>query len=223
MSKECIIIAGAGGFGREVLSYIKDLQQAGTACAVKGFIDDNLHALDGRSIAEKILGAIDDYEVQHEDRFVIAVGDCRVRKDIRRRLSAKGAPFFTVIHPLSYIAPRVQLGSGSILCPFTSIGPDAVIGENVVLNTYASCGHDSRIADFCVLSPYAVTNGGVSLDEGVFLGTHAVVAPGKRVGAWSKISAGSVAMRDIEAGSLAAGISVAARVMYHSDSEGDRL
>jgi acetyltransferase-like isoleucine patch superfamily enzyme len=83
-----------------------------------------------------------------------------------------------------------------------------------VLNTYASAGHDAQLGACAVLSPYAVVNGNVVLEEGVFLGTHATVVPGKRVGAWSKLGAGAVAHGDLEAGSLAMGNPAKGRVMF---------
>jgi acetyltransferase-like isoleucine patch superfamily enzyme len=65
-----------------------------------------------------------------------------------------------------------------------------------------------------VLSPYAVVNGNVVLEEGVFLGTHATVVPGKRIGAWSKLGAGAVAHGDLDAGTLALGNPARGRVMF---------
>ena len=67
----------------------------------------------------------------------------------------------------------------------------------MVLNTYASVGHDSKAGPCCVLSPYAVVNGNVELGEEVFMGTHATVIPGRKVGRRSSLSAGAVVVRDV--------------------------
>ena len=44
------------------------------------------------------------------------------------------------------------------------------------------------------------------LEEGVFLGTHAVIHPMIRVGAWSKIASGSVVNRNVPPNCLALGV-----------------
>ncbi len=83
-----------------------------------------------------------------------------------------------------------------------------------MLNTYASVGHDAQVDQLCVFSPYSVVNGHVQLGQQVFLGTHATVTVGRTVGAYSKISAGSVATQDVPSGSLVVGNPGTARVMF---------
>ena len=46
---------------------------------------------------------------------------------------------------------------------------------------------------------------GSRLDGGIFLGTHATITPGIRVGAGSRIAAGAIVYRDVPKGSLAVG------------------
>ena len=49
-----LIIVCAGGFGREVYYMAKQIGKWN----IKGFIDDNIHALDGVNIALPIIGTI---------------------------------------------------------------------------------------------------------------------------------------------------------------------
>jgi acetyltransferase-like isoleucine patch superfamily enzyme len=44
------------------------------------------------------------------------------------------------------------------------------------------------------------------LGDGVFLGTGAVVLPGRSVGAWARIGAGAVVTTDVPGGVTAAGV-----------------
>ena len=56
-----IIIVGAGGFGRELLQWIKDINaqsKSGGVWEIVGFIDDDLHALDGVEVDYPIVGSI---------------------------------------------------------------------------------------------------------------------------------------------------------------------
>ena len=41
-----LIIIGASGFGREVLQIVKDINKAVMTWNIRGFLDDNLNALD---------------------------------------------------------------------------------------------------------------------------------------------------------------------------------
>ena len=58
------------------------------------------------------------------------------------------------------------------------------------------------ILSLCFL-PYSTANGGTILEEGVFLGTHAVINPMIRIGAWSKVASGSMVYRDVPPNCLA--------------------
>ena len=42
-----LYIVGAGGFGREVYAWLLDLPECNFEWQIKGFLDDNLEAMDG--------------------------------------------------------------------------------------------------------------------------------------------------------------------------------
>jgi acetyltransferase-like isoleucine patch superfamily enzyme len=56
-----------------------------------------------------------------------------------------------------------------------------------------------------VLASYSVATGHSTLEDEVFLASHAVVTPSRRVGAGSRVSAGAVVFNDVPPGCLAAG------------------
>lgn len=216
-----LTIVGAGGFGREVLAYARDVARATGTFRIAGFLDDDPnalqghHALQGRDAGAAVIGDIASLTPGEGDRFVLAVGEPRVRRALALALAARGVrddAFVSIVHPTAYVAG--ELAPGCVIAPFAFVGPGATLGRHAVLNTYASAGHDARLGDCAVLSPYAVVNGNVVLEEGVFLGTHATVVPGKRVGAWSKLGAGAVALGDLEPGTLAMGNPAKGRVMF---------
>lgn len=212
-----LYIVGAGGFGREVLAYARDVARAAATAPfrIAGFLDDNPGALAGKSVGTAVVGSLASVTPSPEDRFILALGEPRLRHQLALALQARGvaeAAFLTLVHPTAYVAG--ELAPGCVIAPFAFVGPGAALGAHAVLNTYASAGHDARLGAACVLSPYAVVNGNVVLEEGVFLGTHATVVPGKRIGAWSKLGAGAVAHADLDAGTLALGNPARGRVMF---------
>ena len=200
-----IVLVGAGGLGREVLNYVLEAIRPSPHMRVKGFLDDNPSAPRPDRCEYPILGSLQDYRIEPQDRFVMTIGDCVKRAELTRKLEARGARFMTILHPTAYVAPNATVGNGCIVGPFCAIGSGARVGDNVLLTWYSSLAHDSVCGSFAVLSPYSTANGSAVLEEGVFLGTHAVIHPSIRVGAWSKVASGSVVYRDIPPKRMAMG------------------
>ncbi len=212
-----VVIAGAGGFGREVYQWAKNSFQD-DEFKIKGFLDDDPKVLDNFDIDVGIIGGLlqetDTYEVKENDRFIIAVGNIAIKKKAVSQLKNMGAKFLTLIHPTAIVSDTAKLGEGAVICPFATVSDSVVLDDFAMLNFYASCGHDARVGKYCILSPYATLNGFAVIEDEVFLGTHAAVALYKKVGCGSKISANSVAMDDVPAHSLVYGVPGKYKVIF---------
>ncbi len=207
-----LVVAVAGGFGRELAAYARD-----SGFRVTAFLHDlEAHpgSLDGVELGAEIRGPAETYAPADGELLAIGLGEPAARRELADTLCAAGARLATVVHPTAWVAPTARIGAGVVIAPFAFVGPGAQIGELSVLNTYASVGHDGVIGRACVLSPYAVTGGWATLEDEVFLATHAVVTPRRTVGAGSAVSAGSVAFRDVAPRSLATGNPARARALY---------
>ena len=200
---ERLIIVGAGALGREVLGLARDCRAKGAAFEIAGFLDGNPGALAGFNVGVPIIGA--ECRPAQDDRFVIAVGDPAERARLAADITRWGGRLKSLTHPLAYVAPSAVLGEGVILAAFCFVAENARLGHNVFLNTYASAGHDVKVGDNAVFSPYAVANGNAVVERGAFLGTHAILAQGCRLGEGARLAAGSVAYRDVPPGHLALG------------------
>ena len=71
-------------------------------------------------------------------------------------------------------------------------------------------GHDSVIGDFVTFSPGVHCNGNVQIDDGVYVGSGAVIRQGRpderlRIGKGAVIGMGAVVTQDIEPGCTVAG------------------
>jgi len=195
-----VIVVGASGFGRELLQYVQDAHGDNPGVHIKGFLDDDPAKAGGAIVGDTLT-----YPIGEEDRFIISLGDPGLRRALAERLSRRGARFVSIVHPTAYVAPTARIGDGCIIGPFANVGSYVQLEDHVLLNLYSAAGHDARIGSCCVFSPYSVANGGSRLDGGVFLGTHATITPGIRVGAGSRIAAGAIVYRDVPKGSLAVG------------------
>jgi sugar O-acyltransferase (sialic acid O-acetyltransferase NeuD family) len=206
-----LIIVGAGGFGREILTWAYDSCRDGglvdgEPCEVAGFLDDNPSALDGFEVGVEHLGSVDNYVPQDTDRFVIAIGNPAIRMGIARSMESKGWKFVTIKHPTAIVGPRVKLGHGCILCPYSVVTTDIVIGNHVIVNVHAIVGHDSKVGSGCTINGLCEITGRCEIGEGVAMGTHASLIPGRHVGDYAVIGAGSVVIKHVKSRSTVFGV-----------------
>lgn len=104
------------------------------------------------------------------------------------------------------MATTAAVGLGSILCPYAIVSDAVHLGRFTLMNYHSSLGHDAKTGDFAVLSPYAALGGAAETEADCFLGLHASVAPGKRLGSRTKVSANSAVLSDTPADSLVYGV-----------------
>jgi sugar O-acyltransferase (sialic acid O-acetyltransferase NeuD family) len=199
-----LIIVGAGGFGREVLGYARDVQAKLMEWEIKGFVDDNPNALENVTCDIPIIGAIRDYQPQEEDFFVMAIGSPKQKLDVAQKLTKNGAKFISLIHPTA--RSNGTLGCGCVLSPFSFISCNVQIGDFVTINVYASIGHDSVIGDGCTLISYASVGGSATLGKGIFVGAHGCILNNAKIGDFATVAAGSVVIKSVKPGTTVIGV-----------------
>lgn len=199
-----LIIVGASGFGREVLQWVKHSNLVQNTWNVKGFIDDNLEALNGYQCDYQVIDSIKNYSPNPNDYFAIAIALPRVKKIVVEILQSKKAKFASIIHPTAIISEFCQLGEGIIVTPNAKISPNVKVGNFVTL-LGSGFGHDAVVEDFCTITGNCSINGHVTLGEGAFIGSNSCIAPGKKVGAWALVAMGSMVIMNVKAGTKVMG------------------
>lgn len=194
-----ILILGAQGFGREVLQWVKDINKVTPTWNIKGFLDDDLTALDDYECDYKILGTIQDWIPSENEEYVLAIASPSLKEKLATLLKAKGAHFARVVHPTSIIGDFCKIGEGLLVTPRAKISPNVKIG-NFVTVLGCGVGHDAVIGDYSTLCGYSAVNGHVKLGKRVFVSTSAAIAPGKTIGDDAFICMGSMVMTNIKAG-----------------------
>lgn len=203
-----LILVGMGGFGREVVQYLRDdenREQTGWNRLVnEHYTKPTLAYLDDQDLSANVqtsglvgLGSPKDFHPSTNDRILITVGSTNCRAHFWDLLQPRGAKFHKFIHPTAVVSSTATIAPGAIIGPFAMIGDQAVVGENVVVNCYASVGHDAVIGQHSILSPYASVLGQAKLGTECFLGTRATLFPGVRLGAQCTIDAHSFAKMDV--------------------------
>lgn len=104
-----VIIIGAGGFARELYSYLKDANYE-----IIGYIDiqeNNFFDL-------KYLGNEDNFDKSSfKSIFCFRCRTNQFKKKILVKLSKKSCNFITFIHPQSFVSKEAKIGQGVIVCP----------------------------------------------------------------------------------------------------------
>lgn len=198
-------IVGAGGFGREMLAWLRQHPACGVDWTVAGFIDDNPGALAAFDVDVPLVGSVDAFEVQPVHRFVCALGQPVVKRRIVERLQARGARFMSFVHPTAVVGERVVLGEGVVLCPGVILTADIELGPFVVMNCAASAGHDCRVGAYATISGHVDLTSRTHVGAEVFVGSHAVLTPGARVGEGALVGAGAVVINTVRAGTTVFG------------------
>ncbi len=192
-----LIIVGAGGFGRELLQWVKDINRMQTKWLIKGFIDDNLNALDGKECDYKIIGSIQDWKPKETEVYACAIANPRIKEAIVNLIKSKGATFESVIHPTAVIGKYNRIGEGLVAYPNSCITTNTKIGDYVTLLS-SGIGHDAVVGDYSTISSYCDITGGVQLGKKVFLGSHVTIIPGRKVGDDAYVGAGSVVIKNVK-------------------------
>ena len=195
MKMKRLVIVGAGGFGRELMSWAGHAQ--GASWDQLAWVDDNPQALAGFSYDLPWLGTLHAFRPDAGDLCIVAAGEPSTKRQMVASLRASGARFATLVHPSAVVARSATLAEGCVICPLAFISADAQLAAFVTVNALSSVGHDVVLGAFSTLSAHVDLTGGVTVGESAFFGTGAKVVPGVRIGSHARIGAGSTVMRSV--------------------------
>lgn len=199
-----LIIVGAGGFGRELLQWIKDINEVNQKWTVKGFIDDNLEALSKYECDMPIIGRIESWIPGINEVFACAIADPNIKEKIVTLLKSKDAKFVQVIHPKAQIGDFTRIGEGVVIYPNSVITVNGTIEDYVTILS-SGIGHDAQIGAYSTISSCCDITGGVKIGKRVFIGSHVTVVPQKTIAEDAYVGAGSVVVTNIQKGSIVFG------------------
>lgn len=199
-----LIIIGAGGMGRTMYSNALESIGYGEKFVVKGFIDDNIYALDDFSNYPPIIGTIKDYVPQLNDVFVSSIGGAS-RKPCMEEIISRGGEFIELIHQTARIYTNVKLGKGNFIGAFTVIGNDAVIGDYNMIQSYTVIGHDVRMGNWNRIDTHVTCVGGIVIEDETNIHTSAVINHNVTIGSGAHVGALSFVIRKVKPGTTVCG------------------
>ncbi len=201
-----VLIVGAGGHAQVAAdALLRSMQIAPTAEPI-GFLDDDPRLMGASILGLPVLGPLAEIGSFSHDAVFVAIGDNATRARLFVHLVSEGEDIVNVVHPNAVLAPSVQLGRGILVCASAVVNTGTAIADNSVVNTGATVDHHCTIGAHCHIAPGVHLGGNVKIGEGSFLGIGTVVIPGRRIGEWSIVGAGSVVTRDIPSNVTAVGL-----------------
>ncbi len=204
-----IAIFGVGGFGREVLALIKDINKTGNPeYNILGFFDDG-HEKGEMHNGYPVLGGMNELNAWPTDLSIaVALGSPAIKKKVLNKIVNPHVIFPTLVHPSVLIGDDeyVEFGSGCIICAGNVITTNIVIEDFVTLNLCCTVGHDTVIRKYSAFMPSVNISGEVIIGEGVYCGTGAKIINQLEIGEYTIVGAGAVVAKTLPSWCTAVGV-----------------
>ena len=199
-----IVIYGAGGFAKEIIWLIEEINNVNKEWELLGLIEDNEENFGKEINGYKILGGKNYLETLSDDIFItIAIGDGNIRKKIYENFPYK--KYATLIHPSVKISSTNEIGKGSIICAGCNLTVNVVIGEHSNINLNCTVAHDCKIGDFVSVFPQVAISGNVKIGTNTTIGTGSTIIQKLKVGENVTIASMSNVTKNISDNSIALG------------------
>ncbi|MGE5422987.1 MAG: sugar O-acyltransferase [Ignavibacteriales bacterium] len=194
-----IIIVGAGGYGRELLQWIKDINEVSPRWEIVGFIDDNLQALDGVECDYAIIGTIINWQPKEDEEFALAIGNPKTKEQIVTMMKNKGAVFADIIHPTATITQFSKYGEGIVMFPYAKLSVNSKVGDYVAILS-SGVGHDVEIGDYSTISGMCSILPYVKIGKRVFLAANVAITYDIKIADDAYLGIGSIVVKDVAEG-----------------------
>lgn len=190
-----LIIVCAGGFGKEAVVVAEQMNEVKPQWNILGFIDDTVEVGTEIFRGYKILGSIKDWNPQSNQYFAMGISTPYAKEKLYNLIHSRGGEFATLIKPATIVPQETEIGEGCVISGW--IGVNVVLGKCV--HIAGSMVGDASIGNFSTTTGFANV-AGAHLGERVFVGSHAVILNGKKVGDDAIICAGSIVFSNVKAG-----------------------
>lgn len=169
MSKEKLLLVGAGGFGRMVAEQAL-LQYDCT------FVDD------GQPVGTEVCGipviggiaSLPELRKSY-DLLAVGVGNNSFRAQVYERAAAMGYTFPNIIAPSAYVSPFAKLGVGCVILQNACVQNGAVVGNGVLLNAGTEVHCDAVVEDYVLIYANSIVRTGAKVGRYARIGSNVTV------------------------------------------------
>ena len=189
-----LVICGAGGLGREILSLIR--RDYDDVWNVIGFIDPNLKL---QSLVNGVPVLPESFLDREEMAVVLGMASSERKTMLLEQIHTKHNLIMpNIISSKASVDNNVYWGIGNVVTDFCWISTNVKIGNGVFVNVASTIGHDAVIEDCCSIMPQCAISGNVYIGKNTLIGAKSFILQGKHVGQNAVIAAGSCVFRNVD-------------------------
>lgn len=202
MTRQRVVIYGAGELGRQVLHHVRAYQA--DVSEVVGFIDDTRDP--GEPVTEGLLtlGGLEAARSTAASApadahllFAVGYGDMRRRGVALERALAAGYALHSVIHPRASIEPGVELGPGCVVLAGTVLDQRVRVGRACYLDVGVRLTNATVIGDNNYLATGVATGSRVRIGSHCFIGMDCTITTDVTIGDHVFVNAKTLVPRDV--------------------------
>ena len=169
MSKEKLLLVGAGGFGRMVAEQATIQYD----CA---FVDDG-QPVGAEICGIPVIGRVDDLpELRKEyGLLVVGIGNNRFRAQVYEKAKALGYGFPNIIAPSAYVSSFAKIGCGCVVLQNACVQNGAFIGNGVLLNAGIEVHCDAAVGNYTLIYTNSVIRTGATVGNFARIGSNCTI------------------------------------------------
>ncbi len=191
-----IYVIGASGHAKVVIDILRCMKKKGNIDFDAVYLlDDNEEIIGTTIMGCKVVGKVSECEKYKGSRFIIAIGNNKIRSKIARLYELN---YFTAKHPSAVVADDVDIQPGTVIMAGAVVNSGSKIGKHCIINTGATVDHDSVIEDYVHISPGVHMGGTVHIGQASWIGVGSTIINNIEIGRGCIIGAGTVVIRNIK-------------------------
>ncbi|MDA1611748.1 acetyltransferase [Bacillus cereus] len=202
-----IVVIGSGGFSKQVIEIIEQLNLIKPEYKLLGIVDDNKSLVGTEVLGYEVIGDTDyikKLSKQQKIQGVIAIADGEIREHISKKLN--NVQWINLIHPSAVVSNYTKLGEGNIICAGVVINPECKMGNHSHINIGSTLGHDVLMLDYVTVMPGSKVSGNVNLKSKSMVGTGATIIQGLTIEENVVLGAGTVVTKNTKPNYLYVGV-----------------
>lgn len=202
MSKKILILGGLGN-GSVIANAIIDAnKRSDHEWEFAGYLNDRIAK--GEMIEDyPVMGKTSDAKQFVAEGYyfintILRIDGQKERIDMFESLGIPPDRMATFVHPLSYVAPNVNLGHGTVIMPNVSVSSGTTFGDGCLVMVGATIGHDNQIGRYCHFAAQCCLGAYQKIGEGVHIGLNATTRENLTIGNYATLGMGSVLTKNME-------------------------
>lgn len=169
MSKEKLLLIGAGGFGRMVA----EQAMLKYDCA---FVDDG-QAVGTEICGIPVVGGVADLPALKKDYglLIVGIGNNKFRAQVYEKTQKFGYAFPNIVAPSAYISPYAKIGCGCVVLQNACVQNGATVGNGVLLNAGTEVHCDAIVGDYALVYTNSVVRTGAAVGSYARIGSNCTI------------------------------------------------